>query len=140
MQELELVPLCSARLPVGDVLQIDGTPTGNLMVGELRGCRFEGERFSASQRGAAAADWLTVTPSGVALVDVRLTVETDDGALVHIEYAGRSNLATGIACTAPLFRTGDERYAWLNGIQAIARGRFDPEAMCVTYPMIYEVR
>ena len=77
---------------------------------------------------------------GTARVDVRLTLETDDGALVFVEYRGRSNLETGIAHAAPTFRTGDPRYAWMNRIQAVARGVWDAEAMTMTYPMIYELR
>ena len=60
MQELELVPLCGARIDIGEAIVIEGTPTGNLMVGEIADSRWEGERFRASQRGHAAADWLEV--------------------------------------------------------------------------------
>ena len=140
MEPLELVPLCNAVMPVHETRAIEGTPQGSLLIGEVRDARWEGERFKASQVGHAAADWLTLTPSGIAIVDVRLTLETDDGALVFVEYGGRSNLETGVACTAPTFKTGDPRYAWLNGIQAITKGLWEPEAMRVTYPMIYEVR
>lgn len=140
MDRLELVPICSALIPVHEVVLVEGTPQGTLMVGELRDSRWEGERFRATQRGHAAADWLNVSPDGTATVDVRMTLETDDGAMVFVEYCGRSNLETGIACCAPRFRTGDARYAWMNRIQAVAKGVFDSEAMTMTYPMIYEVR
>lgn len=33
--------------------------------------------------------------------------------------------------TAPLFETGDERYAWLNGVQGVAVGQTTPAG--VTY-------
>jgi hypothetical protein len=140
MQELELVPLCGARIDIGEAIVIEGTPTGNLMVGEITQARFEGERFNAEQRGRAAADWLDVAPDGTAVVDVRLTLETDDGALVFVEYNGRSNLETGIAYATPHFRTGDSRYQWMNRIQTVAKGVFDADAMTMTYPMIYELR
>ena len=38
----------------------------------------------------------------------------------------------------PLFHTGDERYAWLNRIQAVAKGTFTPEGTLI-YEM-YELR
>ena len=60
---------------------LEDTPTGTLMVGEIRDSRFDGERLRARQRGRAAADWLSVAPDGSATVDVRLTLETHDGAL-----------------------------------------------------------
>lgn len=140
MDDLELVPICKATIPVNETIVVGETPTGTLMIGELRDTRFEGERLTASQRGSASADWLTLTPSGIGIVDVRLTLETDDGALVLVEYSGRIEMATGVAYTAPTFRTGDDRYRWLNGIQAVGRGHFDADAMLVTYPMIYELR
>jgi len=38
---------------------------------------------------------------------------------------------------APLFHTGDERYAWLNRVQAVAKGTF-PERGKLVYE-IYEL-
>jgi hypothetical protein len=140
MDALELLPLCRATLPVHEAIVLEGTPMGTLMVGEIRESRWQGERFSARQRGHAAADWLNVTSSGTAIIDVRLTLETDDGALVFVEYKGRSNLTTGIAYCAPTFQTGDARYAWMNDIQAVAKGVFDADAMTLTYPTIYQLR
>ena len=140
MDALELIPICKATLPVHEAVMLPDTPTGTLMIGEIRNSVWEGERFSAHQRGHAAADWLSVAPDGTAVVDVRLTLETDDGALVFVEYKGRSNLDTGVAITAPTFRTGDSRYAWMNRIPAVAKGMFDSEAMVVTYPVVYELR
>jgi hypothetical protein len=137
---IQLVPLCSAVIEVSEAIVLERTPTGTLMVGEIRDSRWEGERFRARQRGRAAADWLDVAPDGTARVDVRVTVETHDGALVYIEYTGRSHLDTGAAFAAPPFRTGDPRYAWLNRVQAIAKGAWDGAAMTMTYPMIYELR
>ena len=140
MKPLELVPLCSAVIEVGEAIVLENTPTGTLMVGEIRDSRWEGERFRARQRGRAAADWLSVAPDGTATVDVRLTLETHDGALVFVEYTGRSHLDTGAAYAAPQFRTGDPRYAWLNRIQAVAKGVWDGDAMVMSYPVIYEMR
>jgi len=138
--ELELVPLCRAVIHVSEAIVLEGTPTGTLMVGEFRDSHWEGERFRARQRGRAAADWLSVAPDGTATVDVRLTLETDDGALVFVEYRGRSHLETGVAYSAPTFRTGDPRYRWMNRIQAVGKGRWDGEARVMTYPAIYELR
>ena len=140
MEELQLVPICSAVIPVHEAIVLEGTPLGTLMIGELRDSRWEGERFTARQRGHAAADWPNVAADGTALVDVRLTLETNDGALVFVEYRGRSNMETGFAYSAPTFRTGDPKYAWMNSIQAVAKGFWDAEAMTMTYPVIYELR
>ena len=75
--------------------------------------------------GRAAADWALVEPDGRILADVRLTLQTDDGAVILMTYEGRGDSATGVVHTAPRFETGDERYAWLTRIQAVGKGVFD---------------
>jgi hypothetical protein len=140
VEKLELVPLCSAVIRVGEVVTLEGTPSGTLMIGELASSRWEGERLRARQRGRAAADWLLLSPDGTGRVDVRMTLETDDGALLFVEYTGRFDPGTGRAWSTPTFRTGDPRYAWLNRVQAVAKGFFDAQAMTLTYPVVYELR
>jgi hypothetical protein len=43
-----------------------------------------------------------------------------------VSYNGRVDLSRGLegatAYTAPRFETGDDRYAWLNKIQAVGKG------------------
>ena len=91
--------------------------------------RWEGERFKASLKpGVAAADWMIVTPDNTGLIDIRLTLETDDGALVYVEYGGRRDFAQvflGVDAPvyiAPRFETSDARYSWLNKVQAVGKG------------------
>jgi len=140
MEPLELVPLCEVRIQVGEVVQVENTPTGSLMVGEIVGADWVGERFSARLRGRAAADWLDVAPDGTATIDVRMTLETSEGGLVFVDYTGRSNMETGAAYACPRFRTGVPELAWLNRVQAVAKGFFDPQAMTVIYPQVFELR
>ena len=140
MEPLELIPLCKAIIQVREAVVVENTPTGTLMIGEISDSRWEGERFSARQRGLAAADWLDVAPDGTACVDVRLTLETSEGGIIFVEYTGRSNLETGLAYSCPRFRTGAPGLEWLNRVQAVAKGYFDSEAMTLTYPEIYEMR
>jgi hypothetical protein len=83
-------------------------------------------------------DWLRIMPSGVARLDVRLLIETDDGAHVYMTYNGifvtskevtdalaRGEVVTGKAVpyfvTAPTFETSSEKYGWLNGVQAVGK-------------------
>ena len=80
MDELELVPLCRAFLKVEEVLVLENTPNGTMMIGELVDSVWEGERFTLRQRGRAAADWMLQAPDATALPDVRLTLESDRGA------------------------------------------------------------
>ena len=140
LEPLELVPLCSVVMHVRETAVLENTPQGNLMIGEIESSTWTGERFNARQRGRTAADWLDVAPDGTACVDVRLTLETTEGSLVFVEYTGRTNLETGYAYTCPRFRTGAPELAWLNHVQAVAKGYFDAETMTVTYPQIFEMR
>ena len=140
MQKLELIPLCEVTIQVGEPSLIGETPTGSMMIGEITSARWEGERLRASMRGHAAADWMTFAPDGNGTPDVRMTLETDDGALIFVEYQGRFLGMESVAYTTPTFRTGDDRYAWLNVVQAVGKGRFDAATGTVHYPMIYEMR
>lgn len=122
---VELIPLGTADIGISPIM-IPGTPSGTRVIVEIASVDFRGERLRAKLKGAAAADWAVVSPAGVGLMDVRLTLETDDGALIYMTYNGRVDVSHGLegatAYTAPRFETGDERYAWLNRIQAVAKG------------------
>jgi hypothetical protein len=134
---VELVPLCTATLQLKDPILLGPTPSGLRVVGELAGGRFEGDRLQASIVGSAGADWLLVGSDNVGKVDVRVTLRTDDHALIGVTYLGRLHVDTLTVFTSPLFETADERYAWLNRIQAVAKGNVNGTA--VVYD-IHEVR
>ena len=84
-----------------------------------------------------AADWIERMPNGSSRIDVRLTLKTDDGALIYVSYngvirhteTGRDRLMKGeivtstdsYAIIAPIFRTSHAKYTWLNTIQAIGK-------------------
>ena len=74
-----------------------------------------------------AGDWLTIGPDNVATLDIRFVLETHDGANVLVQGMGRTDsvkfASGGPLYFAPLFETKDPRYAWLNKVQAIAKGR-----------------
>jgi hypothetical protein len=140
MTDLELVPLCGAFMKVAETIVLENTPSGTLMIGELVDSVWEGERFRLTQKGRAAADWLRLAPDGTAQPDIRITLESDDGGIVLVEYTGRLDFETGIAYTCPRFTTGAPGLEWLNRVQAVAKGYFDAQAMTVTYPEIFEMR
>ena len=140
MEELELVPLCRVTMKVAETIVIDGTPNGTLMIGELIDSVWEGDRFRLRQRGRASADWMRRTDEGTAIPDIRLTLESDAGELVLVQYTGRLDPDTGFAYTCPQFTTGAPGLAWLNRVQAVGRATFDPDTMTVHYPQIYALR
>jgi hypothetical protein len=124
---LELVPLCTLTVSLAETINV----SSSLVIGEVTAARAEGERFQANLKGNAAADWLRVSPDGYGTLDVKITLETDDGAIVHATYSGRLQFDTMTVYAAPLFNTGDERYAWMNRIQAVSKGTFQPDGTLV---------
>lgn len=131
---LELVPLCVATVSLADTINVSPT----FLIGEVTGMDVVGDRLKATLKGRAAADWLQVSPEGYGTLDVKVTLETHDGALIHVTYSGRLQFDTGAVYATPLFHTGDERYTWLNRIQAVAKGTFSAPGTLV-YDM-YELR
>ncbi len=138
---IELVPFATATIRIKEPIMLPNTPRGTRAIIEVPEATYEGERMRAKLKGVAAADWVTVGPDGTASLDVRLTVETDDGALIFVSYGGRTDVSEGIGAapvySTPLFETGDERYAWLNKVQTVAKGTIEGDVL--TYE-IYEVR
>ena len=134
---LELVPLATVRVTRGDVYRLGQTAFNKRVIGSIANGRWEGERFSG-EIIAPGGDWaITSTDGKVMLLDVRQLVRTDDGALVYVTYKGRCDRERGTYTVAPTFETDDERYAWLNVIQAVGQGRSDGED--ILYSM-FEVR
>jgi hypothetical protein len=83
-------------------------------------------------------DWLRFMPSGVTRLDVRLLIETDDGAYIYMTYNGIAVLSKEVTdalsrgevvtdktvpyfVAAPTFQTSSEKYGWLNKVQAVAK-------------------
>lgn len=126
---IELIPLFKAHWDLGQSLSMGDGPCGTRMIGEISTGTVEGERLRATKAGAAAADWMVRT-GPIAVVDVRVSLRTDDGAMIYMTYGGRLDLSAPsgqlVAYVAPTFETGDERYAWLNSIQAVGKGIFTP--------------
>ena len=135
---LELVPLGMITAELSSPFVLSDTPVGGRWIFEVESAVVEGDRLSAKLKGNAAADWLVVAPDGTGTLDVRLLVETDDGALIFVQYHGRVDVASGGPTYAtPRFETGDDRYRWLNKIQAVAKGTLDGSTL--TYEL-YELR
>src|SRR5579859_1125991 len=93
---VDLVPLCHASISLAPPMVLENTPSGTRYIIEVKAARLEGERLKASMKGSASADWATVSPDGgTGTLDVRATLETDDGALIFTHYRGRADLSKG---------------------------------------------
>jgi Protein of unknown function (DUF3237) len=102
---------------------IENGPQGTRTIVQVVGGRFEGPRLKASVE-TPAGDWITNRTDGSYRLDVRLTLKTDDGALILVTYNGIGQTTeTGASLRiAPLFETGDSRYVWLTRLQAVGVG------------------
>jgi hypothetical protein len=124
------VPLCTIRIQLNPPIDSGAGPAGQRMIGEVASAEFKGDRLAGELLGAASADWLVMGTGGTGLVDARLTMRTHDGATVFVQYNGRLDFTDGFPCpvyVAPRFETGDERYAWLNRIQALGKGSLNED-------------
>lgn len=140
---IELIPLCTATLTLADPFLMPATPSGLRVIVEVESWEMTGERLNGHLKGRTAADWMSVSAEMLGTLDVRALIETDDGALIYTSYQGRLDLSQGQgaspAYAAPLYETGDERYAWINRIQAVAKGELSGDGKRLVYE-ICEVR
>lgn len=153
MTELEHSHLITLTLTVDLVgmTMIGKTPAGLRRIAPVTGGNFTGERLNGSVL-PGGNDWVINRADGVMVIDVRLTLQTDDGAMIYLAYQGRmlaepeamARFAKGefldaneysLVMTAK-FECGDERYAWLNNVVAIGQGERTPNGPIYT---IFEI-
>lgn len=129
-------------------------PLGRRTLNAVSRGRFAGARLSGDIN-PGTGDWM-LTRGGIRVVDARLVLRTDDGALIHMSYGGRIMIAPDLVDemrdlsrrhlidparyyfrTTPVFETGADRYGWLNGVVSVGFGRL-AEGGGVTYD-VFEV-
>jgi hypothetical protein len=115
--------LGTLRAEIGSRTVVENGPQGTRTIVEVVSGRFEGPRLKASVQ-LPAGDWITNRPDGTYRLDVRLTLKTDDGAVILVTYNGIGQTTSSGASlrTAPLFETGDSRYVWLTRLQTVGVG------------------
>ena len=121
MDDLKLTFLATVRVERGDVHRLGRTPFGSVVVGGIAQGRWDGPRLAADII-SPGGDWATPGDDDLMALDVRQMLRTDDGALISVRYQGRCDRAAGTYTVAPTFETADERFGWLNRIQAVGRG------------------
>ena len=137
---ITLDPPFTMSVQVKRPLDAGAALTGRRMIGEVGSAEVSG-RLSGHLAGTSSADWFMMTAAGTALADVRLAIETDDGAVILIRYRARFRLVPdqpAIVMIAPVFDTGDSRYSWLNEIQAVGKGLLSPDRTRLDYE-IYQL-
>jgi hypothetical protein len=139
------------QVTVGTPQKIGAVPHGTRATAPIVGGSFEGPRLRGRVL-TGGGDWTLLRSDGVLELDLRVTLETDDGALIHLASFGLRHgppevlaaLARGETVdpasyyfrTTPRFETGHAKYAFLNRLLAVSTG--DRKATGPIYTM-YEV-
>jgi uncharacterized protein DUF3237 len=136
----DLAHLFTMRAQLAPALDAGEGPLGRRTLNAVAEGTFFGPRLKG-KINPGGGDWM-LTRNGVRVVDARVVLRTDDGAVIHMSYGGRIMFpeqavaalrdisrrhlidpATYYFRTTPVFETGSEHYAWLNSIVCVGIGR-----------------
>src|SRR5262249_60577515 len=137
MKLLRHQPLLIFHIEVKPPSVIGPTPGYDRRIGEMTGGRFEGERLRGKIL-SGGSDWQSLRSDGATSLNVRIVLETDDGALIGMTYLGvrhgpkevMERLGRGENVSpseyymraTPYYETSSEKYAWLNRVVSVAYG------------------
>ena len=140
-------PLMSLQVFVAPPQKLGAAPHGTRVIAPITSGTFEGPRL----RGRVlpgGGDWTLLRPDGVLELDLRITLETDDGALIYMSSFGLRHgppevlaaLANGESVdpskyyfrTTPRFETSAPQYSFLNRLIAISSGDRRPSGPIYT--------
>jgi hypothetical protein len=114
-------PLMTLHLATESPQEIGMTSQGKRVTFPIVGGEFEGDRLRGKVL-EGGADWTVQRPDGAVELDLRVTLETDDGALVHMTFTGLRDDAHSYFHTLPRFETAAPKYAFLNRLLAVGTG------------------
>jgi hypothetical protein len=118
-------PLMTLRLTTAPTQVVGATPHGKRVTFPVIGGTFEGDRL----RGKVLPDgddWTVQRSDGAMELDLRVTLETDDGAFIYMTFSGLRDDAHAYFHTLPRFETAAPKYSFLNRILAIGTGEVGP--------------
>jgi hypothetical protein len=143
-----LRPLFVAAVNVGPAIVVGDGPHGLRRIIAIEGGSFAGPRLSGKVL-PGGADWQVIRPDGVAEIEARYTLETDDGALIYVRNPGirtgppevMDRLARGERCepseyyfrTRPVFETGAAQYQWLHRLVTVCAGERLPDRVILSF-------
>jgi hypothetical protein len=126
-----------AQVTLEPIRDLGETPLGRRRIIGIAGGTFSGPRLSGRIL-PGGADWQVIRADGVAYLDARYTLETDDGALIYVNNKGyrhgpkeaMERLSRGdevdpaliYTRSTPWFETSAPQYAWLNRTICVGTG------------------
>jgi hypothetical protein len=130
-------PLMTVRIAAAPPQKLGTVPHGIRSIVPVTGGDFEGARLRGKVL-PGGGDWLLLRSDGVLELDLRITLETDDHALIYMTFQGlRHGPPDAIAAlgrgevvdparyyfrTLPRFETSTATYAFLNRIVTVGVG------------------
>jgi hypothetical protein len=139
--------LMTLQVLVSPAQKIGAVPHGARLIAPIAGGTFEGPLLRGKVL-PGGGDWTLLRSDGVLELDLRITLETDDGALIYLTSFGLRHgpaevlaaLARGESVdpstyyfrTAPRFEASTPRYAFLNRLIAGASGDRQPSGPIYT--------
>src|SRR5215510_13959775 len=97
--------LMTLQMAVGAVQRVGAVPHGTRVTSPISDGTFEGPRLRGNVL-PGVGDWTLLRADGVLELDLRVTLETDDGALIHFASFG---LRHGPPDVIAALATGDRR-------------------------------
>lgn len=136
MSEPKLEYLMTFHADLKEPVAVGKGSFGTRVIYDVTGGNFEGPRMKGKIL-PSGADWILIGDDGIGRLDVRATFETDDGALIYVQYFGVLDLQAASGgdginetkfgdiyfMTQPRMETGDERYQWVNQLVVVGQGR-----------------
>jgi hypothetical protein len=138
----------AAHVTVGEPLDLGDIAKGRRRIVPITG----GEFFGPNMRGVVlggGADWQIIRADGVAELEARYTLRSEDGALIHVRNVAlrhglpvvMAQLAAGQAVApggyyfrgATFFETSAARYAWLTKHIVVCTGHREPALVKVEF-------
>jgi len=130
--------LMHLRADLGQPQSLGDTPLGVRRIFYVKSGSFAGPRVRGEVL-PGGGDWVLGRRDGVSQLDVRITLRSDDGSLIFVNYRGvsdippdiRERIAKGedVPSTdyyfriTPVFETASDKLAWLNRLVAIGIGK-----------------
>ncbi len=138
--EMELEPLCEVVAYVAPPIPVGSSSWGIRLIFPVLEGTVKGPKLNGKIR-PFGADWGLIRADNCFELDVRIVIETDDGAFIHTCYRGiiamtkeqvdkflAGELPAGLCpYVTPRFETSHEKYQWLTRIQVVGRGSVEQE-------------
>jgi hypothetical protein len=114
------------RLTTAPIEEVGPVLRGLLIIFPIVGGTFDGERLRGKVL-PGGADWVTARADGTFELDLRVTLEADDGALIYMTFTGVRDDANHYFRTLPRFETASSKYDFLNRLLAVGMGEILPD-------------